>query len=137
MASQNPVRNRLRVWAFGYTSDVDTFKQMFMDEEIYTKGGDQYVIVRADEVEEFTENSAAINIIIPMDVADEDGLDAVKSVIEELGVEIKATVKSLTKIPDPPHMSHGYITPREFDILPEAGEEPGRQGASPGSNKWG
>jgi len=129
-------QNRVRAWVFGKV-EPDKLKELYNKKQISGLGGDQYVIVRADIVDH-----SDYNVIIPVDAEDGDGLRAAKIVIEEqLGVDIVEIVQIVEKghIPWPPHAAHGYITEREADALPieQIPIKPGRQHASPGTNKWG
>ena len=95
------------------------------------------MIVRADIVDHDD-----YNVIIPVDAEDDDGLEEAVSVITgQLGVENLSVVRVVEDghIPWPPHAAHGYITEREAELLPieRIPIKPGRQHASPGTNKWG
>ena len=142
---------RMRVWVFGkvdftQVSIKDLEDKFFKDKQtnLFKKGDNDYVLVRADVVDDFTINGNVCNIIIPVDAYNTTGLNKAKSEIaNNLKVNILKTVTVKNHIPDPPHLSHGYITRVEiseevkFTNKPSF-EKPGRQFAkSPGANKWG
>jgi hypothetical protein len=112
-------------------------RERYKENQINELGGDQYVVVRADIVDHDD-----YNVIIPVDAEDDEGLrEAVGVITGKLGVEIVLTAQVLEEghIPWPPHAAHGFITEREVKALPieQVPIKPGRQHASPGTNKWG
>ena len=130
-------QNRMRAWVFGRVESTDMLKRLYKENQINGLGDDRFVIVRADIVKH-----SDYNLIIPVDAENDDGLEEAVSVIrEQLGVEIVETVQVVEKghIPWPPHEAHGYITVQEAKLLPieQIPIKPGRQHASPGTNKWG
>ena len=129
--------NRVRAWVFGRVESTDILKRLYKENQINGLGDDRFVIVRADVVEH-----SDYNLIIPVDAENDDGLEEAVSVItEQLGVENLSVVRVVKDghIPWPPHAAHGFITEREADALPieQIPIKPGRQHASPGTNKWG
>jgi hypothetical protein len=135
---------RLRVWVFGYVSETENLGEKFLENEIGELGGDDYVVIRADIVEDFEVNGQICNIVVPVDAKDEGGLDTALDLLSgTLGINIIKTIQTTGHTPDPPHISHGFITGNEIkkELLITGAERsedgPGRQHASPGSNKWG
>ncbi|MFN2158353.1 MAG: hypothetical protein ACK2U3_17720 [Anaerolineales bacterium] len=135
---------RTRVWVFGYASQTGDLEENYRKNEIAELGEDSYVVIRADIVEDFKVDGQICNIVVPVDAKDQSGLESAQDLISgTLGVSIIKTVQVIGHIPDPPHISHGFITQNEIDKeLEITGEErsiesAGRQHASPGSNKWG
>lgn len=135
---------RTRVWVFGYVSKTGDLEEIYLENKIDEIGEDSYVVIRADIVEDFEVDGQTCNIIIPVDAEDQSGLGTALDLISgTLGVSILKTVQAIGHIPDPPHISHGFITENEIaKELEITGEErsiesAGRQHASPGSNKWG
>lgn len=134
---------RSRVWIFGYTANREEIKNDVVDpsdgkfKKFFEAGGDDYVIVRADMVDEFTVDTFKCNVVIPVDAENEDALQKAKTILnEKLGIETHVDVKVIDHAPWPPHRAHGYITGNENEKLPDG--DPGRQAhKSPGSNKWG
>jgi hypothetical protein len=107
------------------------------------KGDKKYVVIRADIVGDFKVDGMVSNVIIPVDAIDDQGLKNAKKMIkQDLKVKINKTLTVESHIPDPPHISHGYITNDEIKKEVKITKKPsvetaGRQHASPGSNKWG
>lgn len=96
-------------------------------------GGDDIVVVRADLID------GEMNLMVPVDVANEDFLhEVVKRIREKGGVTETSVFRVLRHNPDPPHSASTYVTPEEFgrDRAPEF-DPPGRHPRSPGKNAWG
>lgn len=134
---------RIRVWVFGYVDSKKELKKLYLANKMDKKGKNNYVVIRADIVEDFEVDCKLCNVIIPLDVIDIKEYDkAIKMIKKDLKVKITKTLTVESHIPDPPHISHGYITKgeikKEEEITKKKSiEKPGRQHASPGSNKWG
>ena len=135
---------RTRVWVFGYVSQTENLEEIYLENKIAEIGEDSYVVIRADIVEDFEVDGQICNIVIPVDADNQSGLGTALDLISgTMGVSILKTVQAIGHIPDPPHISHGFITEKEIAKELEitgakrSEDEPGRQHASPGSNKWG
>lgn len=138
MRPQSENQPRIRMWILGYCNNFELLDQDIGGEKFYEKGGDEFVIVRADKVSDFNLNGTNCNVVLPVDARDEIGLSNAKRVIiDSLKVNILLELDVLENKPKPPHRAHGYITPAEWEVLKDE-KSPGRQkAASPGSNKWG
>jgi hypothetical protein len=105
-----------------------------------TKGGDEYIIIRADVVQCEMESFARdVNLIVPVDAASQTALDTVVQIIRDASGDRSPTVaKVVSYFPDPPHRSHTFVTQTEFDKDPvDEYRPPGRHPKSPGRNGWG
>jgi len=154
--------SRIRVWLFGYaavsedisksSANISTNLQIdysdptgWANKKFYEIGGDDFVIVRVEEVTPFEiivlekrkKTTRTCNVVIPVDAKNEDALLEAKRIIDEdLGIQIIKEVRVISHNPWPPHKAHGFITPDEFYVFKD--EHVGRQfHNSPGSNKWG
>jgi hypothetical protein len=100
-------------------------------ESLAEKGGDDYVVIRADVVD------YVYNMVIPVDLAGWELLEEVHQLIREITKAKYSTVIPVVQhFPFPPHDAQSFITTEEV----EAGHwriEPGRQHWSPGENAWG
>ena len=108
--------NRVRAWVFGRVESIDMLRERYKENQINELGGDQYVIVRADFVD-----NGDYNVIIHVDAEVDAGLEEAESVITKLlSVESVETVQVGKEghIPWPPHAAHRYIPEREADALP-------------------
>ena len=134
---------RIRVWVFGQVDSKKNLRKLYLANKMDKKGKNNYVVIRADIVEDFKVDGMLSNVIIPLDVIDIKEFDKAKKMIKKiLKVKITKTLTVESHIPDPPHISHGYVTKgeikKEEKITKKPSiEKPGRQHASPGSNKWG
>jgi len=134
---------RIRVWVFGKVDSKKGLGKKYLANKMDKKGKNNYVVIRADIVKDFKVDGKLCNIIIPVDAIDGKGLKKAKTmIINVLKVKIIKTLTVESHIPDPPHISHGYVTKgeikKEVKITKKPSiEKPGRQHASPGSNKWG
>ena len=134
---------RTRVWVFGNVDSKVNLRKLYIANKMDEIGDKKYVVIRADIVGDFKVDGIVSNVIIPVDAIDDQGLKNAKKMIkQDLKVKIIKTLKVESHIPDPPHISHGYVTKgeikKEEKITKKPSiEKPGRQHASPGSNKWG
>ena len=134
---------RIRVWVFGQVDSKKNLRKLYLANKMDKKGKNNYVVIRADIVEDFKVDGKLSNVIIPLDVIDIKEFDKAKKMIKKvLKVKITKTLTVESHIPDPPHISHGYVTKgeikKEEKITKKPSiEKPGRQHASPGANKWG
>lgn len=141
MALETGGDERVRVWVL---ADVASWEQgaeiaQALYEDLGHKGGDRYVVVRAD----VGRVGRAGKIVIPVDAEDQDAWHEVKEkIVGYLGEEL--TIVQVTgHFPYPPHIAHGYISHAERNAQRELGTEieeelkAGRQGDSPGHNPWG
>ncbi len=137
---------RIRAWVLGNVG-LEAKKglgQLYQDNKVYKAGEEEYVVIRVDLVNDFNIDGESCNIIIPIDAEDGKGLKKAEQLIKEiLNINIIKTVIVESHIPDPPHLSHGFITDEEIikekDVTKwESSQKRGRQRRrSPGSNKWG
>jgi hypothetical protein len=150
---------RIRVWVFGQVDSKKKLRKLYLDNRMDKKGKNNYVVIRADSVEDFNVDGMVSNVIIPVDAIGDQGLKNAKKIIKQvLKVEITKTLTVEGHIPDPPHISHGFITndeikkelktpkshPSKSQVVntrvpatkKPSIEKPGCQHASPGSNKW-
>ena len=134
---------RIRVWVFGQVDSKENLRRLYLANKMDEKGDKKYVVIRADIVGDFKVDGKVSNVIIPVDAIDDQGLKNAKKMIkQDLKVKIIKTLTVESHIPDPPHIAHGYVTKgeikKEEKITKKPSiEKPGRQHASPGSNKWG
>lgn len=128
----------------GDFSEVVKLIRSFEKEMIGKELGNDFVFIRANEVESHNDLPVAFVAIV-------DAVDA--SVMKELAEELpQHYMLSVTgdSVPSPPHVASGFITPGEFKNDREskhyknsAGDtfavlvEIGRQDHSPGFNPWG
>ena len=102
----------------------------------YTKGFDNYVIVRADVV-----TGADMDVIVPVDVANEAALETVLDIIREAPGFTSLSVARVTSYnPAPPQQSHLFVTEAELNADPPSRVDfprAGRHPQSPGRNGWG
>ena len=139
--------DRIRAWIFAVVADPNAFQMTLLQDlpypskwvgkKFYEIGGDDFVIVRADEVETLTVGDQNYNFVFPVDASDDVAFaQAVKIITDELNIKYTMVVKVIEHNPWPPHRAHGFITETEFGYLPD--DKIGRQShKSPGSNKWG
>jgi len=105
--------------------------------ELGHRGGNEFVVVRADIVAEPI-GFGDYHIIVPVDAESENKLKEVCDTIRKRNdVSVAVSVRLEQHVPYPPHDAHGYITTEEVEAGRERIEKPGRQGASPGHNPWG
>jgi len=101
--------------------------------ELFTRGGDRYVAVRADVVME-----QDYNLVIPLDAASGYWDSAVKQVRKAVGGTFVKETRVTTSYPAIPHQAHCFITRDEFSGYPlHEYSPPGRHPQSPGANPWG
>ncbi len=108
---------------------------------LFLAGGDDYTVIRVDEVRFEDGGEPGWNVVIPVDAKDDDAFGAAKERVEALfdtSAKIAAVVKEGGHHPWPPHNAHGYITEEEFlRGSQESDFWHGLQGNSPGRNPWG
>jgi predicted aspartyl protease len=129
------INQRARAWILIQAdSPQDAAKRIY--EELVDKGGDDYVVIRADIVD------YVYNIVIAVDAASGEWLERVHQIIREItGVRQTAILPVKQHVPSPPHYAQSFITDDEVAAgeargIPE-GIKPGRQHWSPGENPWG
>ena len=99
-----------------------------------SKDDDLYIVVRADVV-----NYEWFNLVVPVDAADPDAVEAANQRIIELVSPVRTTILPVTQhYPPVPHDGEGFVTEDEY----EKGHDKvhckaGRQRWSPGMNAWG
>jgi hypothetical protein len=123
---------RARAWILIRTESPEAVARQLY-EELSSKGGDSFVLVRADVVDYH------YNIVIPVDAENWEVLqDLVREIQKRTEARETAVVPVVKHIPYPPHLADGYITPQEAEIYTDtAGMKVGRQRNSPGMNVWG
>jgi len=127
---------RARAWLFLLVSSAQEVVDTLREERRFERGGDEYVIVRADIVKR--SKDFPFNIVIPLDTESEEVLkEQVERIVKRADATKHAVAEVRTHIPFPPHDSHGFITEEEYEQSPDDFDGPGRQGASPGRNPWG
>ena len=122
---------RVRAWVFMTAVDASAAAEAIVP--TFIEGGDEWVVVRADVVE-------GGKIVVAVDAASEDSLQAVLSILTEaVGSEPEAVWRVLEHYPSVPHAAHSFITSSELDELyAEEFDPPGRHmPKSPGANPWG
>ncbi len=100
---------------------------------LFTQGGDDFVIIRADVVE-----GPGFNLMVPIDAADSEWTRASAAVVAAVGAEPTAISQVSATYPENPQCAHSFITQEEYlrCPLPEC-SPPGRHPKSPGANPWG
>lgn len=100
---------------------------------LFTQGGDDYVVIRADVVIE-----CDVNLIVPIDAAAE-AWDAALQLVGRAVGQPPARVCIVEKTyPAVPQMAHCFITEDEHRQFPlHEYSPPGRHPKSPGANPWG
>lgn len=102
-------------------------------EELGHQGGDSFVLVRADLVED-----NLYNLVVPVDAESLHWLDYVQQRIQHLAAVRRIAILRVTEhIPWPPHVADGYISPEEAAVWVGEPVKVGRQHHSPGLNAWG
>jgi hypothetical protein len=99
----------------------------------FTRGGNDWVIVRADVVQ------GAHNLVVPIDAASETAFQAALAAVSgATGVQQTTVDRVVAHYPSPAHRSHTYVTQSEIDEFPVPDfTSPGRHPKSPGANPWG
>jgi hypothetical protein len=100
---------------------------------LFTQGGDEYVIIRADVVE-----GRGFNLVVPVDAMKSKWNTAVTEVQRVVGA-MPANVATVVAFnPEPTHQAHCFITEEEHRRFPlHEYYPPGRHPKSPGANPWG
>ena len=100
---------------------------------LFTQGGDNYVIIRADVVD-----GHGFNLMVPIDAADTKWTRASRDVQKAVGAAPTAVSRVVATYPENPQCAHSFITEEEYlrCPLPECAP-PGRHPKSPGANPWG
>lgn len=100
---------------------------------LFTQGGDDFVIIRADVVE-----GPGFNLMVPIDAADSEWTRASGYVQKAVGTAPTAVSQVVATYPENPQCAHSFITQEEYlrCPLPECAP-PGRHPKSPGANPWG
>jgi len=100
---------------------------------LFTQGGDDYVIIRADVVD-----GHGFNLMVPIDAAKTKWKAASKVVEKAVGAAPTAVSRVKATYPENPQCAHSFITEEEYlrCPLPECAP-PGRHPKSPGANPWG
>jgi hypothetical protein len=129
---------RTRGWLFfnvdGLPDGADAIagvaKRMY---ELFTKGGNLFVVIRGDVVE-----GNDYNLVVPLDAARDYWDDAVKIVATAIGGQLMAQARVKAYHPAIPHQAHCFITQEDFRGYPlHEYSPPGRHPQSPGANPWG
>jgi len=127
-------QNRVRAWVFCRAKSIEEKLkgEDYWQNEIKTKGGDRYTVIRADIVDH-----DCYNVVVPVDAKDGPALIAAKDFIKEkFQAEIISTVEVKGHFPNPPHNANGFITEQEHGRGdPDA--PIGQVNKSPGWNAWG
>jgi hypothetical protein len=125
---------RRRAWIFLRTEDPQAAAEV-LREKFFPQGEDQFVVVRADLVDEA--RGFPFNMVVPVDAENDDVLrEVVVRIVRSSGATEHVVANVKAHVPFPPHDAQGYITVQEAGLGKER-IEPGRQGASPGRNPWG
>ena len=100
---------------------------------LFTEGGDDYVVIRADVVIE-----CDVNLIVPIDAAESEWSRALDLVRRAVGQpEVRVCIVTST-YPTVPQKAHCFITEDEHRRFPlHEYSPPGRHPKSPGANPWG
>jgi hypothetical protein len=139
MAVETSGESRVRAWVLVQAGDPEGVAREFYEER-GAAGGDAYVVVRADVIEE---GNHPYNLVIPVDAATQGQLEDVVAQVAGRDVTqiLILKVKPGGHNPYPPHVAHGYITEEELAARPELRDkerlEAGRQHSSPGHSPWG
>ena len=123
---------RKRAWVLLKYGDPDAAAALISDN--FTKGGEEWVVVRADVV-----NDGQYNLVVPVDAANEAALETVLAMLAKVPGLVKIKVLRVERYyPRPSHRSHSFVTPAEVEEfrVPEF-EKAGRHPQSPGANPWG
>jgi hypothetical protein len=132
------INRRYRAWLMYKTGDPRAAAEALAHH--FFRGGDNYVVVRADVVE-----GADFNLMVPVDAAAEEWQD-VRAMIDEvlLAAKIDVSKRAVAHVtehhPRVPHLSDSFITESESaeDGLAKDHYRPGRHHPkSPGGNPWG
>ena len=100
---------------------------------LFTQGGDDYVVVRADVV-----MGCDVNLIVPIDAAAEMWSDALAIVERAVGQPVARVCIVEATYPAVPQQAHCFITEDEHRQFPlHEYSPPGRHPKSPGANPWG
>lgn len=135
MGAKSTGNGRARGWVLVQAEQAQEVAEGLY-EEMGHKGGDSFVVVRADIVA--GSRDFPYNIIVPVDAESKEVLsDLVDQIRGVNGVGEAVIVKVDQHVPYPPHDAQGYITEQEVEAGEDKEIEPGRQGASPGANPFG
>ena len=100
---------------------------------LFTQGGDDYVIIRADVVTE-----CAFNLVVPVDAAEAHWGTAFELVVQAVGASPATVCLVQRTYPEIPHQAHCFVTEEEHRAFPlHEYFPPGRHPKSPGANPWG
>lgn len=100
---------------------------------LFTQGGDDYVVIRADVVVD-----CDVTLIVPIDAAADAWDDALVSVAHAVGQPPMRVCIVASTYPVAPQQAHCFITEDEHRRFPlHEYSPPGRHPKSPGANPWG
>lgn len=124
-------QGRVRAWALFSAKDPEAAQRI---SDLFTQGQDDYVVVRADVVQD---DQGTLNLVVPLDVRDEATLQQLLPRLTSVAGPARL-LRVVRHFPEVPHRSHSFVTPWEHDRfrLPEY-DPPGRHPKSPGANPWG
>ena len=125
---------RMRAWLLVYADDWQ--QAVGKISELFTEGGWDWVVVRADHVE--PSDGFPYNLVIPIDAQDEQVLrEVVGKIIELSGTKHHAVAAVKAHAPYPPQEAHCFLTDQEAEGDPDWPNGGGRYPQSPGRNPWG
>ncbi|MBM3122523.1 MAG: hypothetical protein FJZ97_10135 [Chloroflexi bacterium] len=100
---------------------------------LFTQGGDDYVVIRADVV-----SGCDVNLIVPIDAAEEVWSNALALVERAVGQPAARVCIVTSYLPAVPQQAHCFVTEDEHRQFPlHEYSPPGRHPKSPGANPWG
>jgi len=134
---------RIRAYLLYRVKDVD--HGVSLASEIYEKlrhrGGDGYVVIRAEVVEGTKQNE--VYVIVPVDAENKTKLGlAIKAIKDEVGPDVYSKLEVAEHFPSLTYLAQGFVSIKERNHAREnfilEPDEVGRiRKKSPGDNPWG
>ncbi len=138
MGDRQTEKDRVRAFVLLRAENSDEVAERIY-EEYGKKGGDDFVVVRADVVDGAGDD---FNIVVPIDAHPDHFSEIERQVTSVEGVNAYKTLAVKNHYPTPTYLAHGYTTTEDFaekmSWLETPPDEYGRiMKNSPGHNPWG